>query len=72
MKQHRTIGIIHLLLGIVFCISGFGQEIQEIDFEVIEKSIHTSSIGVEEGLPSSETYNVFQDSKGYIWISTER
>ncbi|HRG90057.1 MAG TPA: two-component regulator propeller domain-containing protein [Chitinophagales bacterium] len=24
-----------------------------------------------EGLPSSETYSVFQDSKGYIWIATD-
>ena len=27
--------------------------------------------GVKEGLPSSETYEVFQDSKGYIWIATD-
>ena len=27
---------------------------------------------VKEGLPSSETYEVFQDSKGYIWIATDR
>lgn len=26
---------------------------------------------VEDGLPSSETYHVFQDSKGYIWIATD-
>ena len=24
-----------------------------------------------EGLPSSETYSAFQDSKGYIWIATD-
>lgn len=27
--------------------------------------------GVKDGLPSSETYEVFQDSKGYIWIATD-
>lgn len=27
---------------------------------------------VKEGLPSSETYEVFQDSKGFIWIATDR
>ncbi len=27
--------------------------------------------GVKEGLPSSEAYEVFQDSKGYIWIATD-
>jgi ligand-binding sensor domain-containing protein/anti-sigma regulatory factor (Ser/Thr protein kinase) len=26
---------------------------------------------VEDGLPTSETYHVFQDSKGYIWIATD-
>lgn len=27
--------------------------------------------GVNEGLPSSECYAVFQDSKGYIWFATD-
>ena len=27
--------------------------------------------GVEDGLPSSEVYQVFQDSKGYIWFATD-
>ncbi len=26
---------------------------------------------VKDGLPSSETYQVFQDSKGYIWIASD-
>jgi ligand-binding sensor domain-containing protein len=26
--------------------------------------------GVEEGLPSSEVYHVYQDSEGYMWIAT--
>jgi two-component sensor histidine kinase len=28
--------------------------------------------GTAQGLPSSEAYQVFQDSKGYIWIATDR
>lgn len=72
MKQHSSIGIIHLLFGIVFCISGFSQSQENIVYDVIERNIYTKSIGVEQGLPSSETYNVFQDSKGYVWISTDR
>ena len=28
--------------------------------------------GVDEGLPSSEAYHVFEDVKGYIWIATDR
>jgi len=27
--------------------------------------------GVEEGLPSSEVYSAFQDSKGYMWFATD-
>jgi ligand-binding sensor domain-containing protein len=27
--------------------------------------------GVNQGLPSSETYFVTQDSKGYLWIATD-
>ncbi|MEN8121215.1 MAG: two-component regulator propeller domain-containing protein [Bacteroidota bacterium] len=27
--------------------------------------------GVEDGLPSSEVYQVFQDSKGYLWFATD-
>ncbi|MFD1551325.1 hypothetical protein DNU06_12610 [Putridiphycobacter roseus] len=28
--------------------------------------------GINEGLPSSETYDLYQDSLGYIWITTDR
>lgn len=28
--------------------------------------------GVENGLPSSEVYDIIQDRKGYIWIATDR
>ncbi|MGM0497200.1 MAG: histidine kinase [Bacteroidota bacterium] len=27
--------------------------------------------GVDDGLPSSEVYHVYQDSEGYIWIATD-
>lgn len=27
--------------------------------------------GVNEGLPSNETYSVFKDSKGYIWVASD-
>lgn len=29
------------------------------------------NIGVRSGLPSTEVYNLFQDSRGYLWIFTE-
>lgn len=50
---------------LIFCLclagsfSGFAQEL-----------IFTN-LGVNNGIPASESYNVFQDSKGYIWFSTE-
>jgi ligand-binding sensor domain-containing protein len=28
-------------------------------------------IGVRNGLPSTEVYNMFQDKYGYVWIFTE-
>lgn len=28
--------------------------------------------GVDEGLPSSEVYNIYQDAQGYIWFATDK
>ena len=33
---------------------------------------HKINFGVNEGLPSSECYEIIQDSKGYIWFGTDR
>ena len=33
---------------------------------------YTINYGVNEGLPSSECYEIIQDSKGYIWFGTDR
>lgn len=30
-----------------------------------------SNYSIREGLPSTEVYNVFQDSKGFIWFATD-
>ena len=30
------------------------------------------NFGVNDGLPSSECYEIIQDSKGYIWFGTDR
>ena len=35
------------------------------------QSLNYKHYGVEQGLPSSEVYQVFQDSKGYIWFATD-
>ena len=33
---------------------------------------HFTNYTVNDGLPSSETYITFQDSKGYLWVGTDR
>lgn len=30
-----------------------------------------TQLGVQQGLPASEVYNLFQDNKGYVWAFTE-
>jgi hypothetical protein len=43
-------------------------------FPVLLHAQHSGrqNINSEDGLPSSECYSVMQDSKGYIWISTNK
>jgi len=38
---------------------------------VFSQEYNYRHFGVREGLPSSEVYHVFQDSKGYIWLATD-
>src|SRR5690349_4293181 len=35
------------------------------------QSIQVENYGLEDGLPSVETYYVFQDKKGFIWFATD-
>lgn len=37
----------------------------------IQSSLNFINYTLKDGLPSSETYDVFQDSKGFIWIGTD-
>jgi signal transduction histidine kinase len=48
-----------LLLLILFSVSGWSQSTPYLHY----------SVG--EGLPSSEVYNIFQDSKGFVWFATD-
>lgn len=36
------------------------------------EEIFTQHFTVDDGLPSSEAYDVIQDKKGYIWFATNR
>ncbi len=38
----------------------------------ISPSVYYFNYSVSDGLPSAETYAVFHDSKGYIWIGTDK
>nr|MBA3705456.1 hypothetical protein [Bacteroidota bacterium] len=49
---------------ILFLITPFIQQLFGQEFSMI-------NYGVKDGLPSSETYDILQDSKGYIWIATD-
>ncbi len=42
-----------------------------INFEALSQSYPFRHFTAKDGLPTSETYHVFQDSKGYIWIATD-
>lgn len=42
------------------------------NYGLLEGKLLWKHIGVNQGLPSSETYFVFQNSKGFIWICTDR
>ena len=42
-----------------------------LNINLFSQSYHFRHFTVEDGLPSSETYHVLQDSKGYIWIATD-
>ena len=43
---------------------------------LLSQTIHKTTLQIQytvsNGLPSAETYDVFQDSKGYIWIGTDK
>jgi len=40
-------------------------------FDVFSQGHVFKHYGVEDGLPSSEVYSAFQDSKGYMWFATD-
>lgn len=39
--------------------------------QVLQSNVNFIHYEVEDGLPSDETYHVMQDSRGFIWISTD-
>lgn len=37
----------------------------------IKATLNALNYSIKDGLPSNETYDVYQDSKGFIWIATD-
>lgn len=52
--------ILYIALSLIFTLKGFSQ-----------KPIY-KHFGVDEGLPSSQVYDICQDKQGYIWFATDK
>lgn len=39
---------------------------------IIAQEFNYKNIGTDQGLPSSEVYDILQDKKGYIWFATDK
>ena len=50
-------------LSVIFLVAASLANAQEFQYQ---------NFNEVNGLPSSETYEVFQDSKGFVWIATDR
>jgi ligand-binding sensor domain-containing protein len=49
----------------------FGLWSYSIKSQSIPESVNYINYTITDGLPSNETYDIFQDSKGYLWIGTD-
>ena len=63
-----------LILNILFCLLIRSVNAQEIPSTNLNHKAKYSlrNYNVENGLPSSEVYDVVQDGDGYIWLTTDR
>ncbi len=43
-----------------------------LPFSIISQSLTYRNYNVNQGLPSSQTYDIIQDQKKYIWVATDR
>ncbi len=60
----------YFCLLVFFLLLFLGASIPSIAQEISE-SVHFHNYTINDGLPSNETYDVFQDSKGFLWIGTD-
>ena len=61
-QKMKSTSFHHLPVALILCLSFFENLGQSNPY------VHYS---VPDGLPSSETYNVYQDKKGFIWFATD-
>ena len=40
-------------------------------FSIYAQNFFLTNYGIDQGLPSSQVYDVVQDHSGYIWIATD-
>ena len=65
--KNRYLEIVVFILSCVFETQMLGQTNIHSELEYVHTNFTT-----KDGLPSNEVYAVFQDSKGYIWIGTDK
>jgi len=59
------LGIKLILFWCLLLITQYGKT------QAIPESVSYINYTINDGLPSNETYDIFQDSKGYLWIGTD-
>jgi len=61
-----------LFVRLILLISILVFRSNSVTSQILPASPSFKNISIENGLPSSETYFVHQDSKGYMWFCTDR
>ena len=62
--KYMFINKVHRFIFSIFCFLAFNS--------LFAQSPNFKHFTVEDGLPSSECYQILQDQKGYIWIATDK
>ncbi len=64
--------ILTVLISFLFSYYGYAQSNLKLETISTPQKYLYNNFTTEDGLPSNETFCVFQDSRGYIWIGTDR
>ena len=70
LEKYRSFRLyVNVFITMVF---GFGYNLFSAQVDSIALNYPYIHYSTKKGLPSNETFCVFQDSRGYIWIGTDR